>query len=1045
MNILRLILVVVVCCLTSGVTSRAADRSSKAPPLSPEESIATMEIQPGYSVVPVLTEPHVEEPAVVAWDGNGRMYVVEMRTYMQDIDGSDSKAPTSRVSRHEDTNGDGVYDKHTVFADNLKLPRMVLPLLDSVIIGETDTLDLKSYRDTDDDGVADKIELWHEGGSRGGNLEHQPSGLIWNIDNWIYTTYTGSRLRFTDGKVVTEALSFNTGQWGLTQDDVGRMFYSTAGGENPAYAFQQPIVYGKIALPGEQANGFREVFPIVNIPDVQGGLGRVRDDNTLNHFTGGGGQSIYQGGTMPADFDGNLIVCEPVGRLIRRAKVKDENGRITVSNAYDGKEFIAAKDPNFRPINSATGPDGSIYIVDMYRGIIQEGAWVREGSYLRGVVQEYELDKNIGRGRIYRVDHETTVRGPQPRMLDETPAQLVKHLSHSNGWWRNESQKLIILHGDKSVVPALTKLATEGDNALARLHALWTLEGLGAVTLDILEKSVGDSDARVRAATVRLAEPFLVKDWDRVDNSLKVLVKDKSPVVLIQMLLSVNHGQHPHAATITDWIVSHNKDNENIAMIAKQYRSNFEAIEAERKRIAEMKLRDKELADSLLRGKVTYSTLCKTCHGEGGKGHPGPYQGDLDLAPALAGSPRVLGHKSRLGRILLHGLIGPIDNKTYADGLMMPLASNSDEWISDVANYIRNSWGNQASIIKPSDLAAIRKESASRIGPWVMDDLDYFDPPELKNRSQWKITASSNTERVGNAVDDDASSRWDTGAVQVPGMWLAIELPEPVTPTTLVLDTSGSGLDYPREYNVKVSKDGETWTGPVAKGIGFDVITKIELNSPGLVRFLRVNQTGTSTDNKFWSVHELSLKALSKDAKPPVSLAESLAKVAPNVLAAEARESGDAMRGCSLFYSTSNSCAKCHDPATGPRLGPDLTARREGVTDQTLVEAILDPSKEIHKDFQQVTVLTADGLVLSGFLVSETDDELVIREPVGGQEVKILQDDVDDMATTKVSAMPAGLVNQLKDRSQFSDLLRFLIEIQEGGDEELSRLKEGRE
>ena len=162
--------------------------SSKAPPLSPEESIKTMEIQPGYSITPVLTEPQIHEPSAIAWDGNGRMYVVEMRTYMQEIDGKNQLAPTSRVSRHEDTDGDGIYDKHSVFADNLSLPRMVLPLLDRVIIRETNTLDLKSYQDTDDDGVADKIELWHEGGGRGGNLEHQPSGLIWNIDNWLYTT-----------------------------------------------------------------------------------------------------------------------------------------------------------------------------------------------------------------------------------------------------------------------------------------------------------------------------------------------------------------------------------------------------------------------------------------------------------------------------------------------------------------------------------------------------------------------------------------------------------------------------------------------------------------------------------------------------------------------------------------------------------------------------------------------------------------------------------------------------------------------------------------
>jgi putative heme-binding domain-containing protein len=170
-------------------------------------------------------------------------------------------------------------------------------------------------------------------------------------------------------------------------------------------------------------------------------------------------------------------------------------------------------------------------------------------------------------------------------------------------------------------------------------------------------------------------------------------------------------------------------------------------------------------------------------------------------------------------------------------------------------------------------------------------------------------------------------------------------------------------------------------------------------------------------------------------------MAESLAKIEPKVLAEEAQKNGDAKRGAVLFYDKSNSCAKCHDPETGPRLGPDLAIKREGVTDQTLVEAVLDPSKEIHQDFKQVSVLTADGLVLKGFPVSENDDEYVIREPAGGQEIKIAQDDIEEVAPMKVSAMPAGLVNQMTDRAQFADLIKFLIEIQEGGPEAMQRLK----
>ncbi len=146
-----------------------------------------MQLQPGYHLEPVLTEPQIEEPVMVAFDGNGRMYVVEMRTYMRDADATGEFERVSRVSLHEDTDGDGVYDRHTVFADHLLLPRILLPLDDRVVIGETNTDDLYLYRDTDGDGVADEKSLWFTGSPRGGNLEHQPNGLTWALDNRLYS------------------------------------------------------------------------------------------------------------------------------------------------------------------------------------------------------------------------------------------------------------------------------------------------------------------------------------------------------------------------------------------------------------------------------------------------------------------------------------------------------------------------------------------------------------------------------------------------------------------------------------------------------------------------------------------------------------------------------------------------------------------------------------------------------------------------------------------------------------------------------------------
>src|SRR6185369_6312703 len=159
------------------------------PYLSPEEAVPKFIMaEPGYALEPVLSEPDIADPVACVFDGNGRLYVAEMRSYMQDLEGGNAHAPVSRVSVHWSSKGDGHFDKHAVFADKLHLPRMMLPLADGVLINETDSNDIYLYRDLNGDSVADKKELWYGGGARTGSIASQPSGLVWCLDNWIYTT-----------------------------------------------------------------------------------------------------------------------------------------------------------------------------------------------------------------------------------------------------------------------------------------------------------------------------------------------------------------------------------------------------------------------------------------------------------------------------------------------------------------------------------------------------------------------------------------------------------------------------------------------------------------------------------------------------------------------------------------------------------------------------------------------------------------------------------------------------------------------------------------
>ncbi|MDA1007177.1 MAG: HEAT repeat domain-containing protein [Verrucomicrobia bacterium] len=678
-------------------------------PRSPEDQLKTFVLPPGYHLELVASEPMIKEPVTLSWDGNGRMFVAEMRTYMQDVDGTKENDPTSCVTMLTDTDGDGRMDKASVFADNLVLPRLLLPLDDRVLIAETYKDEIHSYRDTTGDGVADEKTLVYKGPAikGNGNLEHQDSGLLWNLDNWIYTSMSWQRLRMTRGVMESGPAEKDFAQWGLTQDDTGRMFYSCAGMEQPAFGFQMVRAYGKLRLKDDLAGEFMVPWPVIATPDVQGGPGRLRPDKVLNHFTASCGQSIFRGDNLPGDLSGDLLICEPVGRIIRRAKVDNQSGKIILTNAYEAekKEFIASRDRNFRPVHTATGPDGCLYIVDMYRGIIQEGNWVRKGSFLRDRVLEAGLDKNIGRGRIWRLVSDQTKPSTPPRMLGETTAQLIAHLSHPNGWWRDTAQKLIVLRRDPSVVPALKELARTGKAPLGRMHALWTLEGMDVVDRDLLVEKLKDADPRVRMAAVRISEVLLERGDDALLAEFGPLVSDPDPNVIAQVVLSAGFSRTPGPAT---------------ALLEKAKASNVapDVLSAYVKNATSRLGGVKEA--QLSKGAAIYQSLCFSCHGMDGKGVDA---GAGKLAPPLAGSKFANGDKSNMIKIVLRGLTGPIDGKTYLGQIMVPMAQESDEWIADVLTEARSAWGNTGDAVTPSDLAKVRAATSGVTEPYTMETL----------------------------------------------------------------------------------------------------------------------------------------------------------------------------------------------------------------------------------------------------------------------------------------------------------------------------------
>jgi glucose/arabinose dehydrogenase/mono/diheme cytochrome c family protein len=867
-----------------------ADFSPKPPVtrLDPKEQQKHFLLPPGFKIEPVLTDPLIQDPVGVTFDANGRMYVLEMRSYMRDADGTNSRDPISRISRHEDTNGDGTFDKHTVFADNMVMPRMAFPLQDGVILTlETDNRDMYKLTDTNGDGVADKRELFFSNVGRVTNMEWQPGGLTWALDNWLYMTYNPFRLRIMPGgKILREETDPNGGQWWSAQDNYGKMWWVDGGGEMGPVNFQTPIVYGALNVADNFEPDFRVPWPAPGgIADMQGGMRRVRmPDGTLNHFTAASGVEIYRGHRLPADLVGDLFFTEPVGRIVRRAKVVVTEGLTQLRNAHPKSEFLRSTDPLFRPVCITNAPDGSLYLMDMYTGIIQDAQFV--GPYLRRKVEQFGLDKQHNLGRIWRITHEGTPPDRRrPRMYSDTAAQLVKHLEHQNGWWRDTAQQQLVLRQDKSVVPALKTMATSSSNHLARIHAMWTLEGLGALEATLVRDQMKDKDPKIRIQAMRVSETLYKAGDKSFEDDYRAMTKDSDTDVVIQAMLTLNLHKVPQYA---DAIRAARENNpaRGIREIGDQLLKPRGSSQGQPASLADNAVSGLNLsADDrrvLRRGEATYKELCFSCHGAEGQGAPmaGAPEGTT-LAPPLGGSPRVTGHRDYPIKILLHGLTGDIDGKSYPGGIMVPMGTNTDEWIADISSYIRNTFGNGESFVRPEHVATVRAATSARKEPWTLAELAETTPTLLTNQREWKATASHNTETAGNGLNGTGTTRWDSGAVQEPGMWFQIELPREINLAEMMIDTfvggrgglfggrGGRGGAIPGltavSYKVQVSMDGTTWGDTVAEGQGAGAIamtTPVTIAKPVQAKFIRITQTGTPTNQIGWGVQRIRVFAI---------------------------------------------------------------------------------------------------------------------------------------------------------------------------------------
>jgi putative membrane-bound dehydrogenase-like protein len=952
---------------------------------SPQASLKSIVVRPGFQIEQMACEPLTMDPVAFAWGADGKLWVVEMADYPLGIDGQ--AAPGGRIRFLEDRDGDGRYDASTLFLDGLRYPNGVMPWRKGILV--TCAPEIFYAEDTDGDGRADLRKPLYRGFGEG-NPQHRVNGLRWGLDNWVYcangdsgggieSLITGDKVniggrdfRIRPEEGLIEAQTGQT-QFMRERDDWGNWFGNS--NANPMYHFALDDHYLRrnphVAPPDPRvqvslAPGAAPVFPVSRT------LPRFNDQNAANRFTSACSAIIYRDNLFGPAFAGNSFVSEPVHNLVHREVVFADGFTFHSRRADDEghSEFLASSDNFFRPTMNRVGPDGALWVADMYRQVIEHPEWIPKEAQAR-----YDLRAGADKGRIYRIFPVGVVPRPLPRLDKLDTRGLVAALDSPSGWQRDMVQQLVIERNDRAAVPALKEmLCNSGLPPVTRLHALCTLDGLKAVDADLLRQTCGFHPG-IDRHVVRLSEPFLDQSPE-LAKAIVGLVETDNPQLLMQIAYSLGEWHSADAGRALGRLAQRlTGEKAGDALASRTGNAYFHAA------ILSSVSRDNlpGLAETVFQPSSESAGLEDSVR-------------QVAMLAVVMNSDAALAPLARSISETDQGLPGISAGKlAILEGLFDGLNRrqlNLKQLISTAPEAARVSLTRIGHLFEAAREAARAADSPEELRLRAIRLLGRYDD---ERAADIKTLAELLSPQTPAALQSAAvAALAGTGAPEVPKRLLA--------------GWSGYGPDL-RGQVVDVLTARDVWLREFLAEIEAQHVAASAVDAARRQRILEHPDEATRR-----VAENLFAGAVNKDREEVVDRYREATKLAAS-----------ADRGAAVFKK---SCSACHRLAdVGHVVGPDLSALTDR-SPQAMLTAIFDPNRAVEAKFLNYTAVTGGGVTYAGILTSETGNSITLLA-ADGKEISILRTDLDGLASSNKSLMPEGLEKDLSPQD-VADLLSYL-------------------